>query len=278
MDENALMERPPQVLAPLTIREMRDQVNLIQGVMKEVMLVDTHFGRIPGTPKPTLYKAGAEKLCFLFRLAPNYKIMPQTSVTPETCKYVIECDLVHVQSGMIYGSGIGSCSSGEKRYRRKDGTPPDPADVENTILKMAQKRAMVAATLSATAASDIFTQDIEDMDAETLGNGGGRQPQAAQKHHRAPAQSQSKPQNGGQNGGTTVAAPTQADYGAQIAAVKDAEKLAAVCEAIIADPDMGDKKRQALLDAAKVKGDLLAEREQRPPMQGQTQDPGEELF
>jgi hypothetical protein len=39
---------------------------------------------------------------------------------------------------------------------------PDLADLENTILKMADKRALVAATLLATGCSDIFTQDIED--------------------------------------------------------------------------------------------------------------------
>ena len=47
---------------------------------------------------------------------------------------------------------------------------PDPADQYNTVLKMAQKRAQVAAVLTATAASDIFTQDIEDgtTDAGTI--------------------------------------------------------------------------------------------------------------
>jgi hypothetical protein len=39
---------------------------------------------------------------------------------------------------------------------------PDVADLDNTILKMADKRALVAATLLATGCSDIFTQDIED--------------------------------------------------------------------------------------------------------------------
>ncbi len=40
---------------------------------------------------------------------------------------------------------------------------PDLADVDNTILKMADKRALVAATLLATGCSDIFTQDVEDQ-------------------------------------------------------------------------------------------------------------------
>lgn len=39
----------------------------------------------------------------------------------------------------------------------------DTASLENTISKMAQKRAHVAATLNATGASRIFTQDIEDL-------------------------------------------------------------------------------------------------------------------
>lgn len=39
---------------------------------------------------------------------------------------------------------------------------PDIADVYNTVLKIAKKRALVDATLTATAASDIFTQDLEE--------------------------------------------------------------------------------------------------------------------
>lgn len=39
----------------------------------------------------------------------------------------------------------------------------NPADYYNTVEKMAYKRALVSATLTVTAASDIFTQDIEDM-------------------------------------------------------------------------------------------------------------------
>lgn len=39
----------------------------------------------------------------------------------------------------------------------------NPADYYNTVLKMAKKRAHVDAVLTCTAASDCFTQDIEDM-------------------------------------------------------------------------------------------------------------------
>ena len=40
---------------------------------------------------------------------------------------------------------------------------PDVAEQVNTILKMAQKRALIAATLIAVNASEFFTQDVEDM-------------------------------------------------------------------------------------------------------------------
>jgi len=39
----------------------------------------------------------------------------------------------------------------------------ETAELSNTLLKMAKKRALVDATLSATRSSDLFTQDIEDM-------------------------------------------------------------------------------------------------------------------
>lgn len=41
---------------------------------------------------------------------------------------------------------------------------PDIADTFNTVLKMAKKRAQVDATLTAVGASDLLTQDLEDMD------------------------------------------------------------------------------------------------------------------
>lgn len=42
---------------------------------------------------------------------------------------------------------------------------PDMADVVNTVLKMAQKRAKVSTTINAISASEFFTQDLEDNPA-----------------------------------------------------------------------------------------------------------------
>lgn len=50
----------------------------------------------------------------------------------------------------------------------------NPADYYNTCLKMAKKRAFVDAILTSTAASDVFTQDIEDQPESFGGKPGPR--------------------------------------------------------------------------------------------------------
>lgn len=159
--------------APLSATAIRQQVNLIQQVMREVMQDKQHYGVVPGCGnKPTLLKPGAEKLAMTFRLRPIMDNTRDIVITPlenghrEVSVY---CHIYNSQ-GMEMATGVGSCSTMEKKYRYRKGPNgqkeenPDVADTYNTVLKMAKKRAFVDGILSATAASDIFTQDIEDMD------------------------------------------------------------------------------------------------------------------
>lgn len=53
---------------------------------------------------------------------------------------------------------------------------PDLADQYNTVLKMAQKRALVAAVLNATGCSDEFTQDVEDFMGSNYDTNGHNEP------------------------------------------------------------------------------------------------------
>jgi ribosomal protein L37AE/L43A len=59
---------------------------------------------------------------------------------------------------------IGAAAIESQQAGRKAN--PDAADVVNTVLKMAYKRAKVATTINATSASEFFTQDVEDFAAE----------------------------------------------------------------------------------------------------------------
>jgi hypothetical protein len=177
-----------------SVAEIRQRVNLVQEVMRGIMKKETHYGVIPGTQKPTLYKAGAEQLCATFRIAPKYRI--EDLSTADCARFRITCIGVHQTTGIELGEGVGECSSSEEKYKWRralcaeefDVTPEnmrrlkfkkykgnieketqirtEPADLSNTVLKMAAKRAMIAMTLNVTAASDIFTQDIEDLPEE----------------------------------------------------------------------------------------------------------------
>lgn len=206
MNEVAIRNEAP---AEMSVRDVESQIVKIQELMAKVMKADEHYGIIPGTgKKPSLLKPGAEKICFIFRLEPEYTI--ERHELPEGHReFNVTCTLRQIGSGIKVGEGVGSCSTMETKYRyrnvadyeiqdtpipkdakekkaeyRKQGfgmkqidgqwhwvkytntekaENPDIADVYNTVLKMAKKRAYVDATLTATAASDFFTQDVEDF-------------------------------------------------------------------------------------------------------------------
>lgn len=177
---------------PVSAQAMQEQVRAIQALMKSVMREGEHYGQVPGSRKPSLWKAGAEKLSVAFHIAPSFVIEDLSS--PEHSRYRVCCVGRHQVSGIRLGEGFGSCSSMESRYKWRrasdeefERTPKsrrrlkygydreknrhyevkqvraEHEDIENTVLKMACKRAHVAMVLNVTAASDIFTQDLEEL-------------------------------------------------------------------------------------------------------------------
>ena len=179
------------------VAEVRQNINLIHEALKATMISDVHYGVIPGCGKPSLYKAGAETLIALFKL--TFKPSVQDLSAEGEIRYMVTMDL-STREGVFIGSGIGECSSGEEKYswrkaicdreyevtletqRRikfKKGyqggehqeiqqVRVPAADMANTILKMAKKRALIDAVLTATGASDIFSQDIESLPEEYI--------------------------------------------------------------------------------------------------------------
>lgn len=198
----------------LTAADVRAQVNLMQDVMQEVMKDGTHYGTIPGTKSKSLYKAGAEKLMATFRLAGDPEV--EDLGGNGEIHYRVKVRLTSA-SGQFIGAGVGECSSQEDKYAWRaaickeefDATPENrrrvkfskyqgkvekkeqvrtnPADVANTILKMAKKRAQVDAVITCTAASDIFTQDIEDLPEEVVAEIVGQHAKPS-RHTSAPPQ------------------------------------------------------------------------------------------
>jgi len=161
------------------------------------MIKDSDYGVIPGTTKPTLLKPGAEKIAKLLGLADTYEILDKAEEWKMPFfRYLVKCKLVHVGMNAVISEGMGECNSMESKYRWRWVSERDlPEGVDksnlvtqerkssktgghwtvyrldnddiysqvNTILKMAKKRALVDAALSAGRLSDVFTQDIEDI-------------------------------------------------------------------------------------------------------------------
>ena len=201
----------------MSIEQVIERRNQMVDFVRKSMQENIDFGKVPGTEKSTLFKAGAEKLNTFFGFVPRFETI--TTVEDWTGAehggepffyYHQKCQLL--RDGIVMGEGDGSCNSWEKKYRyrlaqrvcpncgkpaifksrnpgegyycwtKKDGCGakfeenapsivsqqagqvpnPDVFDQVNTLLKMAQKRALVAATLIACNASEFFTQDIED--------------------------------------------------------------------------------------------------------------------
>jgi len=179
---------------PPTLAEMQEGFSALVA-LKSMMRRGIDFGTIPGCgDKPTLFKPGAEKVLKRF-MVHVVDIQVEDLSTADCIRYRVRC-VGQTPDGITRGVGIGECSTDEEKYKwRKarnrpewDDTPDarrrekhmsgrngdyivnqvrtNPADAANTVLKMGKKRSMVDLALTATAASDFFTQDVEDMTPE----------------------------------------------------------------------------------------------------------------
>ena len=210
----ALAALPPEAVQAVQDVSLKRQ--MVLAVMYQLMVEGVHYGVIPGTKKPTLFKSGAELLCHTFGY--SQKFVTEREDYDMHRVYTVVCHLDD-KNGAPVSEGGGVCSTYEKKYRwrttgvlcpecgsdtvKRSGYPenvapekrgyychekaggcnakfpatdtritdqkrqkvenPDLADHWNTCKKMADKRALVAATLISTGGSEMFTQDVEDF-------------------------------------------------------------------------------------------------------------------
>ncbi|HEY0825116.1 MAG TPA: hypothetical protein VGD76_15105 [Ramlibacter sp.] len=226
---NAVVQLEPRAVTQspastrMAVADVIQHYAMVQEVKQAIMKPKVHYDTIPGTPKPTLLKPGAEALCMAFRVSDDYLV--EDLSTADAVRYRVKCIGSHQVAQAKLGEGMGEASSDEEKYRwRKavcdeewEDTPvnlrrvkygkaqgggfykqkqvrTEPADMRNTVLKMALKRAKIGMTINVTACSDMFNQDLEDMEAalrEHLvdGDGAGTEPPAAKQKQPFPADS-----------------------------------------------------------------------------------------
>ena len=191
------------ILDPKYVEKTLDAISKISAVVKAKLHQGHDYGIIPGTKKPTLLKPGAEKMVKLFGLADTYGVMEQTLDWDKPFFFFqIKCTLHSMMNEKVVSEGMGNCNSMEDRFRWRWLWPNELAvehqddegkplaslkqkkvfskkhnrwyvqyrvendnihTLVNTILKMAEKRALIDAVLHATRLSDLFTQDMEDI-------------------------------------------------------------------------------------------------------------------
>ena len=138
-----------------TENHYRVMVEFVKSQMKR----DIDYGIMPGTKKPILLKPGSEKLLRLFNLRLHMELLNSIVDFEKPLFYFhYRCSL-YKDSEMV-GEADGCCNSLEVKYQKQKYKI---FDLTNTICKIAQKRALVAAVLSSCGASEFFTADLEEM-------------------------------------------------------------------------------------------------------------------
>ena len=145
----------------LTVEEAKLFDDEMNRFIDAVLIAGVDYGIIPNCKKPTLLKSGAEKIL-------NYLgLIARTEITNRVEDYNIgffsyEAKVYLIDyNGVVKGEGIGITNTREGKYAKTNGYA-----VQNTVLKMAKKRALVDAALNVGNLSARFTQDVEDMNIE----------------------------------------------------------------------------------------------------------------
>lgn len=131
----ALMYSPGRTLTPvMDLTLAKSRLEQFQEFIRKYMVEGEDFGLIPGTPKKSLWKPGADKLCELYGLADSYRVIDRlVDFDRGLFDYEIECTLS--RDGMVIATGLGSCSSFEGKYRWRDSKRVCPQCGKETIIK-----------------------------------------------------------------------------------------------------------------------------------------------
>lgn len=125
------------LIAPvMNVALAKERLMQLQQFVKEYLVDGEDFGTIPGTPKPTLYKPGADKLCELYGLADEYEVTQRTEDFDKGLfDYEVKCVLLRKPEMTLVSSGLGSCNSYETKYRWRDSKRVCPNCGKDAIIK-----------------------------------------------------------------------------------------------------------------------------------------------
>jgi hypothetical protein len=136
----ALARTEPQTQRAIITRDVlkadTEQRKLLGEYIQGHMVEGSDYGKIPGTPKPTLLKPGAEKLVDLFRCTPKFALVKEEEDFEKGFfNYMFRVRLVQRDSKAVLAEGFGSANSREGRYRWRDAQRKCPKCMKATIFQ-----------------------------------------------------------------------------------------------------------------------------------------------
>ena len=144
-----------------TVEEAKQFNDEMNRFIDTVLIAGSDFGLITNCKKPTLLKSGAEKILNYLGLIARTEVVNRVeNYDIGFFSYEIKVFLIDY-NGVVKAEGLGICNSRETKYAKSSAYQQ-----QNTIIKMAKKRALVDATLNVGSLSSRFTQDIEDLSIE----------------------------------------------------------------------------------------------------------------
>lgn len=111
------------------------QIQEIKKIYTSIMTPGVHYGpAFPGSKKPSLLLPGAELLNLVFRIA----MKPEVTITQlpgEHREYMVTTTATNAVTGEFLGSGLGSCSTMESKYRYRQAKLTCPECGTEAIIK-----------------------------------------------------------------------------------------------------------------------------------------------
>ena len=190
--DDALTVQPcgwsPDELRAMVAQEIELR-SIIVDYYRSQMVANKHYYTLQAGQKPVLSKEGALNLYSLFKVRVSAQAPCEQFHADGHYSVRYRVHLVSMRSGDVIADGDASCSTRESKYayrwvKATDVPPfldtaslasrkgrygmqyriptPDLADHYNTVLKMAYKRAIVAAALCLPLVSELFTQDLDE--------------------------------------------------------------------------------------------------------------------
>ncbi len=110
------LKRQPDNLRMMPITQAREWYSQFAEFTQSILKKDMDYGVIPGTPKPALLKAGAEKLRFAYGLGVEFEAIEKTvDIDKPFLDYTYKCT-VRSKQGQILSQCEGGCNSYEPKF------------------------------------------------------------------------------------------------------------------------------------------------------------------